>query len=1115
MGQARRRVYAIGVAVLASLAAAVMTAPSATPVSPTATVANRWDFGYTGGPQEFTVPAGVEYLTMIAVGAGGAHGEPTGHGFLPGSGGTGGLALASWPVTAGEVLTVWVGGHPSAGKWGFGCGGTHGDGEADNFDGGDGGGASAVTRGATTVGAGDCATPRPGADAVLVVAGAGGGGGGSFDPENDGPGGDGGNGGNPPSAGGSTLASTGGCGGCGPSPGGARGSSGGEAGGGAGGGGWHGGGGGGTAGGVGSGGGGGSSFVPAGAEHAYLADGSTGNGAITLVVGATETYECSPGNREQGPVPDGAGLLHVHAEGGHGGTRGRDLGAAGGPAGVADAYVPVSSTQTYTATVGCDGVLRGGWGWSVGGAWGRSHSGASAESGGGGGGSSGVDIDGAAVVVAGGGGGGGGYGQADDSDGEGGAGGLPAQPGNRGKGDLGPSADGGCGGCKYDTAQANGHDADHGNEGGGGGGGGAGWTFGGGGAGGRTTGGNGGGGGGGASVVATAAIDPTFSTSTLTGNGTLELTFLAADPASVHVYGLGAQPATIGTRFAAPLEARVTDVSGHAVPGAAVTFDLVAAGSGASGSFAGGGRRQVVTTDADGVARSSPVVTNAQEGTWHATASAASVAQPARYSLANRAVDTATRVDISPPSPVASTEAVVLTATVTPARDVGAPTGTATIIVQGAPVDIPLANGEAVVRFAPGELAPGTSAVDVVYHGDARFGPSRTSRRLEVLAPPTATPQAQSGRAESTTSIVAVPERRTVYGEPVTFRAEVRARSTGTSVPAGGAVQFRVDGDPLSAPVPLGPDGSAAAPPATLPAGAHTVAATYEGDDRFHASTGATTHVVVPAPTTISVAAAAAPSHPGEPVTFMATVGTEVVDAAGSGAVPGLVPTGAVQFRVDGADHGPPVALSGGQAISSPVEGLTPGRHDVAAHYTATGARTFASAYVSVVHEVNQPTVTLVTSSANPAATGESVTVDARVGPNAPAGTVSFTIDGAAVGGCQGRPVDESAAACLLDDLGPGTYEIGAAYSGATLYDASAGTVLLTVGSPPGPPAPPPPGPAPVPPDGATPRADVGNGRGGLALTGGGLGLAALGLLALFAGTILLVVRRVTTAPRR
>lgn len=227
-------------------------------------------FTFTGAQQTFVVPARVARLTIIASGASGGSGSS-------GAPGRGGRVTATVAVTAGEMLTVFVGGE------GLVAGGFNGGGNGGFSTAGGGGGASEVRRGSTK----------------LVVAG--GGGGASSWPV----GADGGAGGGTAAAGGLGWPGVGGggatqtAGGAGGSPGGNPGSLGtggvgassvsifGQEliGGGGGGGGFYGGGGGGAAPGhIGAGGGGGGSSYtdPAGTDLTHVPGDHVGHGQVVI-----------------------------------------------------------------------------------------------------------------------------------------------------------------------------------------------------------------------------------------------------------------------------------------------------------------------------------------------------------------------------------------------------------------------------------------------------------------------------------------------------------------------------------------------------------------------------------------------------------------------------------------------------------------------------------------------------------------------------------------------------------------------------------------------------------------------------------------------------------------
>ncbi|MGI4875564.1 MAG: tail fiber domain-containing protein [Janthinobacterium lividum] len=136
-------------------------------------------FTYTGAYQTYTVPVGVTKLRVTASGGGGgSFGGSNGFG----SGGGGGTVTADVAVTAGEVLTVYVGQHGTDANFNGGvAGGYNGGGSAAGRYGAGGGGATDLRRSATV--------PSTNLADRLLVAGGGGGGAGNY--------GTGGSGGNP------------------------------------------------------------------------------------------------------------------------------------------------------------------------------------------------------------------------------------------------------------------------------------------------------------------------------------------------------------------------------------------------------------------------------------------------------------------------------------------------------------------------------------------------------------------------------------------------------------------------------------------------------------------------------------------------------------------------------------------------------------------------------------------------------------------------------------------------------------------------------------------------------------------------------------------------------
>ncbi len=130
----------------------------------------------------------------------------------------------------------------------------------------------------------------------------------------------------------------------------------------------------------------------------------------------------------------------------------------------------------------------------------------------------------------------------------------------------------------------------------------------------------------------------------------------SASSAVISVFEGDGQSAPVGAPFGGPLKAKVQDLYGNPLPGAAVTF--AAPASGASATFAG---PPTVMTGADGIAVSPALTANSQPGTFQVTATALNSTTPAAFNLTNVAgsanrlafvvqpSDTGTGASINPP----------------------------------------------------------------------------------------------------------------------------------------------------------------------------------------------------------------------------------------------------------------------------------------------------------------------------------------------------------------------------------------------------------------------------------------------------------------------------------
>jgi len=251
----------------------------------------------------------------------------------------------------------------------------------------------------------------------------------------------------------------------------------------------------------------------------------------------------------------------------------------------------------------------------------------------------------------------------------------------------------------------------------------------------------------------------------------------------------------------------------------------------------------------------------------------------------------------------------------------------------------------------------------------------------------------------STTTTVTSSGNPSIVGDSVTFTATI-APASGTVVPTG-TVQFKVDGSPFDSPVVVTAAGggtyngtAASIATSTLAVGAHAVTAEYTADGIFASSTGSLTGgQAVNSPTdiatTTAVISSANPSIYGNPVTFTATV------APASGTV---VPTGTVQFLVDGTALDSPVTVTpgvspNGTASSIATSTLTVGTHTVTAEYAAGSGFGSSIGTLSGGQTVNPATTTttlVLSSGANPSTYGDSLSFDVTVSGANPTGAVTL-----------------------------------------------------------------------------------------------------------------------------
>lgn len=361
----------------------------------------------------------------------------------------------------------------------------------------------------------------------------------------------------------------------------------------------------------------------------------------------------------------------------------------------------------------------------------------------------------------------------------------------------------------------------------------------------------------------------------------------------------------------------------------------------------------------------------------------------------------------------------------------GTPGGTADLFVDGTEIisNQPVSGGAVAFNTSHPILTQGNHSVYVHYDGDANFNSGNSN---------TITQSIQGDVAVGVTSN----HNPSVYGELVAFTATVSAVVPAVGVPSG-TIDFIIDGVTVASNVPLS-SGQATFQTALINVSGspHVVSAHYDGDQFFFTGNGALPggQSVTKAATVVAVAATPNASIYGQQVAITATVSRQT---AGAG-----LPSGTVDFFIDGVEVQSNVALLNGQAIfqtaNIPVSGSP---HSIQVHYDESdnfSPSDGALAGGQTVVVAN--TTTSVTSSVNPSVIQQNVTFTATVVSQAsgslltPTGTVDFIIDGAAVADNVALAADGTAT-FSTDSLAIGTHTVQVHFDGNSNVNASDGTL--------------------------------------------------------------------------
>ena len=203
----------------------------------------------------------------------------------------------------------------------------------------------------------------------------------------------------------------------------------------------------------------------------------------------------------------------------------------------------------------------------------------------------------------------------------------------------------------------------------------------------------------------------------------------------------------------------------------------------------------------------------------------------------------------------------------------------------------------------------------------------------------------------NTTTAVSSNHNPSVWGQSVTFTANVAVVSPGAGTPDG-TVQFKVDGVDFGSAVALVSGSASSSATTTLSVATHTVSAVYSGSTNYNTSTGDLSggQVVNKRPTTSSVTVTPNSSQYSDLVTFTATLSPASVN--------GYAPATSVTFKVGTQVMGTVNLTDNGSGIltaslenvplleptpfgTSPTGQMAPGSHTVTAGFNGIDSTHF------------------------------------------------------------------------------------------------------------------------------------------------------------------------------
>jgi hypothetical protein len=271
-----------------------------------------------------------------------------------------------------------------------------------------------------------------------------------------------------------------------------------------------------------------------------------------------------------------------------------------------------------------------------------------------------------------------------------------------------------------------------------------------------------------------------------------------------------------------------------------------------------------------------------------------------------------------------------------------------------------------------------------------------------------------------TSTALATSPNPSTYGQTVSLTATVSPAS------ATGTVTFLTGSTALGSATLA--DGIATFSYSNFVAGAHSLSAEYRGAVGYSPSTSApVTQSVKQAPTATTLTSSPNPSVWGKNVVLTAVVSPSSA-------------TGTVSFSSGSTTLGT-VALAGGEATLT-VSTLPVGEDSLTATYSGDTNHLTSTSPILTQTIGHAPTTTTLTSSPNPSADGQTVTLKATVSPASATGTLTF-LDGTAV--LETGTFGGGTVTLNISTLAPGQHSLTAAYSGSSKYSPSTSPVVNQV----------------------------------------------------------------------